>query len=378
VTSLYYTEAHEAFRATVRRFVEREIEPFVNEWDEAETFPRDLYRRAAEIGLHQAGYPEAYGGVPADFFYQIIIAQELARAGCGGLSASLRSHTIGLPPVIALGSEALKARVAPPVLAGEKIHALAITEPDAGSDVANLKTTARRDGDDYVVNGQKTFITSGMRADFYTVAVRTGEPGMHGISLLLVERDRPGFARSALKKMGWWCSDTATLYFEDCRVPAANLIGEENRGFRGIMLNFNQERLGMAAGALGFARTCLDEAAAYAHQRHTFGKPLIANQAIRHKLVDMRMRIEAGQAWLESLAWRVEQGERPVADLCLLKNHAATTMQFCADEAMQVFGGAGYLRGGKVERIYRECKVMAIGGGSIEIMKDLAARQLGW
>lgn len=376
--SLYYTEEHEAFRATIRRFVEREIEPFVAEWDEAETFPRELYVRSAEVGLHGAGYPEAYGGVPADEFMKIIIAQELARAGCGGLSASLRSHTIGLPPVIALGSDELKARVAPQVLSGEKIHALAITEPDGGSDVANLKTTARRDGDDYVVNGSKTFITSGVRADFFTVAVRTGGPGAKGVSLLLIERDRPGFERQPLKKMGWWCSDTATLFFDDVRVPAANLIGQENEGFRGIMLNFNSERLGMAAGALGFAWVCVDEAVDYAHQRETFGKPLIANQAIRHKLVDMRARVERGQAWLEHLAWRVQQGERPVADICLLKNEASTTMQYCADQAMQVFGGAAFMRGGKVERIYREAKVMQIGGGSIEIMKDLAARQLGW
>jgi acyl-CoA dehydrogenase len=378
LSPLYYSAEHEAFRATIRRFVEREIEPFVAEWDEAESFPRTLYSRSAEVGLHGAGYPEEYGGTPADVFYQIIIAQELARAGCGGLSASLRSHTIGLPPVIALGSDELKARVAPAVLSGEKIHALAITEPEAGSDVANLKTTARRDGDDYVVNGSKTFITSGVRADFFTVAVRTGGPGAKGVSLLLIERDRPGFERTPLKKMGWWCSDTATLYFDNVRVPVANLIGAENQGFRGIMLNFNQERLGMAAVALGFARTCVDEAVAYAQTRHTFGKPLIANQAIRHKLVDMRARVERGQVWLEQLAWRVEQGERPVADICLLKNEASLTMQHCADQAMQVFGGAGFMRGGKVERIYREAKVMQIGGGSIEIMKDLAARQLGW
>jgi len=374
--SPYYTEEHRAFQATLRRFVDTEIAPFVNEWDEAETFPRELYGKAAEIGLLQIGYPEDYGGIPADRFYSIIAAQELARAGCGGLSASLQSHTIGTPHLAQFGSDALKARVLPPVLAGEKIAALAVTEPSGGSDVANLRTTAKRDGDDYVVNGQKMFITSGMRADYYTVAVRTGGPGLKGISLLLIERDRPGFSRTPLQKMGWWASDTAALYFEDCRVPDANLIGQENEGFKAIMFNFNNERHGMAAGALGFARTCLNEAAGYARERETFGRPLAENQVIRHKLVDMAMRINAGQAYLEQLTWRLGQGEQPVADFSMLKVLATTTMEYCANEAMQVLGGAGYLRGSKVERIYREAKVMSIGGGSIEIMKDLAARQM--
>jgi acyl-CoA dehydrogenase len=208
--------------------------------------------------------------------------------------------------------------------------------------------------------------------------VRTGGPGLKGISLLLIEADTPGFSRTPLKKMGWWASDTAALYFDDCRVPAANLIGEENQGFKAIMFNFNNERHGMAAGALGFARTCLNEAVAYARERVTFGRPLIENQVIRHKLVDMAMRINAGQAYLEQLTWRMQQGEQPVADFAMLKVLATTTMEYCANEAMQVLGGAGYLRGGKVERIYRETKVMSIGGGSIEIMKDLAARQLGF
>lgn len=374
--SPYYTDEHRAFQASLRRFVDTEIAPYVNEWDEAETFPRELYGKAAEIGLLQIGYPEDYGGIPADRFYSIIAAQELARAGCGGLSASLQSHTIGTPHLAQFGSDALKARVLPPVLAGEKIAALAVTEPSGGSDVANLRTTAKRDGDDYVVNGQKMFITSGVRADYYTVAVRTGGPGLKGISLLLIERDRPGFSRTPLQKMGWWASDTAALYFEDCRVPAANLIGQENEGFKAIMFNFNNERHGMAAGALGFARTCLNEAAGYARKRETFGRPLAENQVIRHKLVDMAMRINAGQAYLEQLTWRLGQGEQPVADFSMLKVLATTTMEYCANEAMQVLGGAGYLRGSKVERIYREAKVMSIGGGSIEIMKDLAARQM--
>jgi acyl-CoA dehydrogenase len=375
--SPFYTAEHEAFRDTLRRFVAREIAPYVDEWDEAGEFPRELYRKASAIGLLQLGYPEEYGGVPTDPFYRIVVSEELAKAGSGGVNASLMSHSIGAPPIAALGPDWMKRKVLPEILSGEKISALAITEPSGGSDVANLRTTARREGDHYVVNGQKMFITSGFRADYFTVAVRTGGPGAGGVSLLLIERDRPGFSRTKLRKMGWWASDTAQLFFDDCKVPVENLIGEENRGFIGIMLNFNQERIGLAAGAHGFARVCLDEAIAYARERHTFGKPLIANQVIRHKIVDMAMKVNAVKANLEMLAWRVHQGERPVAEICMLKNLATTTLEYVANEAMQIFGGAGYLRGSKVERIYRETKVMSIGGGSVEIMKDLAARQMG-
>ncbi|MBX3500186.1 MAG: acyl-CoA dehydrogenase family protein [Alphaproteobacteria bacterium] len=375
--SPFYTAEHEAFRDTLRRFVAKEIAPYVDEWDEAGEFPRELYRKASAIGLLQLGYPEEYGGVPTDPFYRIVVSEELAKAGSGGVNASLMSHSIGAPPIAALGPDWMKRKVLPEILSGEKISALAITEPSGGSDVANLRTTARREGDHYVVNGQKMFITSGFRADYYTVAVRTGGPGASGVSLLLIERDRPGFSRTKLRKMGWWASDTAQLFFDDVRVPVENLIGEENRGFIGIMLNFNQERIGLAAGAHGFARVCLDESIAYARERHTFGKPLIANQVIRHKIVDMAMRVNAVKANLELLAWRVHQGERPVAEICMLKNFATTTLEYVANEAMQIFGGAGYLRGAKVERIYRETKVMTIGGGSLEVMKDLAARQMG-
>ncbi len=377
-SSPYYTAEHAAFRDTVRRFVAREIEPYATEWDEAGEFPRELYKKAAALGLLQLRFPEEYGGIACDRFYHIVYAQELARAGCGGISASLNSHTIGAPPIARFGSEAMKARVLPPILAGEKISALAITEPSAGSDVANLKTTARRDGDHFIVRGEKTFITSGMRADYYSVAVRTGGPGMGGISLLLIERDTPVFTRTPLKKMGWWASDTATLHFDDCRVPADNLIGPEHGGFKVIMGNFNDERLGLAVGANAFARVAFDEALAYAKLRETFGRPLIRNQVIRHKLVDMLQRVEATQAMIELTAWRLDRGDHAVPDLCMLKNQATQTLAFCASEAVQIFGGAGFMRGAKVERIYREVKVNAIGGGAEEIMKDLAARQLGW
>lgn len=377
-TGPLYTEDHRAWRATLRRFVEAEIMPHVDAWEEAGEFPRDLYRKAAAIGLLGLGYPEEYGGTPvSDPIYSIVTAEELARPGAGGINASLMVHSIGLPPVLAIGSDDMRRRVAPQVLAGEKIHALAITEPSGGSDVASLKTRAVRDGGHYVVNGSKMFITGGMRADFYTVAVRTGGPGAGGISLLLLERDMAGFTRTPLKKQGWWSSDTAALYFDDVRVPAANLIGEENGGFIGIMRNFNGERIGMAAGAVAYARICFEDALAWARARHTFGKRLGDHQVIRHKFAEMARKIGASQAYLEQCAVRVKAGETPVADLSLLKVQATLTMEFCAREAMQIMGGAGYMRGCRVERIYREVRVNAIGGGSEEIMRDLAARQLG-
>jgi acyl-CoA dehydrogenase len=308
---------------------------------------------------------------------KIVASQELARTGAGGVSASLMSHTIGSPPIARAAQPQVKARVLPQVLSGQKISALAITEPGGGSDVANLRTKARRDGDHYIVTGEKTFITSGVRADYLTVAVRTGGEGAGGVSLLLIEGNTPGLSRTKLKKMGWWASDTATLHFDDCRVPAENLIGEEGQGFKLIMHNFNSERMGMAASCTAYARVCLDEAISYAKERKTFGKPIAQHQVIRHKLVDMAQRVAASQAMLEMLAWRLGQGESPVAEICMMKNQATQTMAFCASEAVQIFGGAGFMRGIKVERIYREVKVNAIGGGTEEIMKDLASRQMG-
>jgi acyl-CoA dehydrogenase len=381
--SHYFSAEHEQFRRSLRDFVEREVTPFVDQWDEAGTFPRALYRRQAELGVQGLGAPEEYGGTPADVFYRIVVAEEIARCGGGGVAASLASHTIGLPPVIRAGSEALKRRVIPRVLSGEAIIALAITEPGGGSDVAALKTTAVRDGDHYVVSGEKTFITSGLRADYITTAVRTDPAvkGAGGISLLLIDGDTPGLTRTGLKKMGWWASDTAHLHFDRCRVPAGHLIGPENAGFRIVMNNFNSERLFMSAQACAFAEVCLQEALEWARQRKTFGEPLSQRQVIRHKLVDMAARIDAARCLLYDLAYRVEHEAADPAQLvartCMLKVLSTQAMQFCADQAVQILGGMGYMRGTKSERIYREVKVMMIGGGAEEIMKDLAARQLG-
>ena len=377
--SACYTPELEAFRATVRRFVAREIAPFADAWEEAGEIPRELYRKAASAGMFGIGFAEEFGGhgvTAGDAFLRLILFEEMAWCGSGGVPASLFSHTIGAPPIAAAASPELKARVLPRILAGEAISALAITEPGGGSDVAQLSATAKRDGDHYVVNGSKTFITSGMRADCYTAALRTGGPGAKGVSLLLIEGNTAGISRTPLKKMGWWASDTALLHFDDCRVPVGNLIGEEGQGFPIIMRNFNNERLGLAAAACGAAMACLHDALEWARQRHTFGQRLADHQVIRHKLVDMAERIEATRAWLDDLAARLAAGESPVAQLAMAKNFAARTMQFCADAAVQTLGGMGYMRGTRVERIYRDVKVMMIGGGAEEVMKDLAARQL--
>ena len=380
---LYYTPEHLAFRESVRRFTAHELTPHAAKWDEAGGFPRELYAQAAAVGLLGLGFPEEYGGIgETDTFHRLIACLELAQCGAGGVLASLMSHSIAAPPVAALGSAELRARVLPPILAGEKIAALAITEPSGGSDVAALRTTARREGDEFVVDGEKTYITSGMRADYYTVAVRTDPAvrGARGLSLLLIERDTPGFARTELDKMGWWASDTAHLRFDGCRVPAGNLIGAEGQGFLAVMLNFNAERYSIAAHSLGFAWACYAEALAWARERRTFGQRLIDHQVVRHRFVDMLTRIEATKALLEETAWRLDHASvadpGTVAAVCMAKNFATRTLQFCADAAVQTLGGMGFMRGTKSERIYREVKVNMIGGGGEEIMKDLAARQL--
>ncbi|MFN5084490.1 MAG: acyl-CoA dehydrogenase family protein [Novosphingobium sp.] len=375
--SPHYDESHEAVCATVRAFVAKEITPYVDEWEAAGQLPRELHRKAAAAGVLGLNYPEEFGGTGTAFnlFHGMVQTEELARPGAGGICASLMTHGIGLPPILAMGSEELKRRIAPEVLAGEKIICLGITEPGGGSDVANLKTRAERKGASYIVNGAKTLITSGVRADYITLAVRTGGPGIGGVSLLLVETDRPGVSRTRLAKMGWHASDTATIHFDDVEVPAENLIGPENGGFGGIMRNFNGERLGMSQQAASFARICYEDALDWARQRETFGKPLITNQVIRHKLADMVRRISATQAWIDHCAWTVLNDCAFPGDFALLKVQATQTMEFCAREACQILGGASFVRGSRIERIYREVRVMAIGGGSEEIMFDLASRQ---
>jgi acyl-CoA dehydrogenase len=378
--SPHYCETHHQWAASVRRFVEREAMPHIDAWEAAGELPRSLHKAAAQAGLIGLGYPEAYGGTSegVDLFHGMVTTAELARTGAGGLGASLMTHGIGLPPILAVGSDALKQRIAPPVLAGEKIICLAITEPGGGSDVASLQTRAEKRGDRYIVTGSKMYITSGIRADWYTVAVRTGGEGAGGVSLLLLEKGMPGFTQTRLDKMGWHCSDTAALYFDGVEVPAENLIGSEGAGFPAIMLNFNKERLGMAAGCAAFAWVCIEEALEYARERRTFGKRLVQHQVIRHKLAEMVRQTSATQAWVDQCAWAEMNHKAWPADLALLKVQATRTLEFVAREAAQILGGASYVKGSKTERIYREVRVNAIGGGSEEIMLDLAARQMGF
>lgn len=376
----HLTEEHHAWRDHLRRFIDREIAPYADEWDEAGKIPDELWAKAAEIGLLGLGYPEEFGGTSEgiDTWHKNIASEELARFGVGGVGASLMVHGIGLPPVINFGSEELKQMVAPPVLRGEKRISLGITEPGAGSDVAQLATTATRDGDHYIVNGSKTYITGGMGADWVTTAVRTGDAGKRGVSTLLIPTDAEGFSRTALeRKQGWWASDTATLYFDNVRVPVGNLIGEENQGFRVIMNNFNGERMGMSITMLASARVCLEEAVNWARERKTFGQRLADHQVIRHKIADMKMRINATDAYIQAISVQMKEDIANPGDIALMKVQSSQTMEFCAREAMQILGGSGYMRGSRVERIYREVRVNAIGGGSEEIMRDLAARQYG-
>ena len=376
----YLTSEHEEWRSQVRRFMDREIMPFAAEWDEAGEIPDELWAKAAEVGILGLGYPEELGGVSEgiDLWFINIMTEEIARAGVGGIFPSLLVHGIGLPPVVNFAREAVKQAVAPAVLSGEKRISLGITEPSGGSDVANIQTTARREGDYYIVNGSKTFISGGMRADWTSTAVRTGDEGPAGISMLLIPMDAEGVSRTALdRKQGWWCSDTATIYFDNVKVPVENLLGEEGHGFLVIMNNFNSERMGMCVQMEAFSRVCLEEAVEWAQQRKTFGKRLADHQVIRHKIAEMKQRINACQAMINHCTREMGEGSLNFGDLAMLKVQCSQTMEFCAKEASQILGGASYLRDNRVERIYREVRVQAIGGGSEEIMRDLASRQYG-
>ena len=379
--SPFYTEGHQQWREwTVRPFVEKEIIPFINEWEKNEFIPDELWPKAAKAGLFQIGYPEEYGGVKkgTDIFHILITAEELARSGAGGIYASLSVQSIGLPPISNFGSDELKKEVIPEILTGEKRICLAITEPSGGSDVANIKTNAFKDGDHYIVNGSKTFITDGLKSDWLTTAVRTGGEGVNGVSLIAIPGNLDGITRDSVgKKQGWWCSDTATIYFENVKVPIKYLIGNENQGFKPIVHNFNNERIGIVAACLGASRICFEDALTWAKERITFSKPLSKHQVIQHKFAEMLRKINATQAYMDLCGWQMINGTTHAADISMLKVQATLTLEFCAREASQILGGISYVRDSRIERIYREVRVMAIGGGSEEIMRDLSSRQMG-
>ena len=380
MTYLFETDEHTALRNQIRRWASEAIAPHAADWEEACEFPRELYRSAAEAGILGLGYDAQYGGAGGDLTHVLIAADELVLAGQSvGTMIGLGSHGIALPPILRHGSEEQKQRWVPPVVRGEKISALAITEPGAGSDVASIRTRAVRDGDHYVVNGAKTFITSGCRADFITAAVRTGGPGHSGISLLVIERDTPGYSVSRkLRKTGWWASDTAELAFVDCRVPAGNLLGEEGTGFLAIMLNFVSERLFIAAQCVAIAELAYREACAYARLREAFGRSLTGFQVVRHKLADMASRTAAARALTGELAVRHSRGENANALAAMAKNTATDACSFVVDQAVQIHGGMGYMRETLVERLYRDARLYPIGGGTREIMNEIIAKAEGY
>ncbi len=371
----YFTKAHDMVRRSVKEFIDKAVKPYIDEWEEAGSFPKEIYKRAGDVGILGIGYPEECGGTPGDIFFTIAASEELMRSGSGGFVAGLGSLHIALPPIIRRGTREQKKRWVNPVVAGDCIAALAITEPGGGSDVANLSTTAVRDGDHYMVNGSKTFITSGIRADQITCAVRTGDPGAHGISILVIASDTPGYSVSApLKKTGWWASDTAQLFFDDCRVPAANLIGEENQGFYTIMENFQRERLSIAVMAYMTAQMALDEAKAYALERTAFGKPLSGFQTTRHKLVDMATLVDVAREYTLRVAAKIDAGLDQIKEVSMAKNFACSVSDRVTYDAVQLFGGYGTMRGHLVERLYRDNRILSIGGGTTEIMKEIIAK----
>lgn len=378
--SPFYNETHEALSASVRAFIAREATPHVEDWEEAGIVPRAFHEKAGAAGLLGLGFPDHLGGTGEgiDAFHKLVLVDETARCGSGGVQSGLFTHAVAMPLLIEHGDGDLAASVAPRILAGLDILAIAITEPSGGSDVAALRTSARREGDAFIVNGSKTFISNGMRADWFVTAVRTGGPGMGGISMLLIPGDSEGFSRTPLRKMGWHAGDTATLHFDDVRVPVRNLLGAENKGFKPILRNFNWERIQAAQQCTAFARIAHEEAVDWANQRETFGQRLGAHPVIRSKLADMKRRIDTTQAAIDLNAWQFDRGLDAAADIALLKVQASRMFERVLREAAQVLGGASFIRGTLTERIYREVRVVAIGGGSEEILLDLAGRQLGY
>jgi len=375
-----FTAEHEELRESIRSFVEREIRPHTPEWEAAEEFPLDLFTRMGELGFLGLKYPEEYGGQGGDYLHDAVLTEEMARCGSGGVSAGIGGHVgIATPPIFKFGTEEQKQRWLVPGIKGEKIAALAITEPGTGSDVAGIKTSARRDNGEYVVNGSKTFITNGVRADLYVTAVKTTQEGGHqGLSFLVIEKGMPGFTVSRkLEKLGWHASDTGELSFQDVRVPEENLLGEENRGFYQIMANFQWERLAMALGAVGGMQAMFERTLEYAKQREAFGRPVGRFQAIRHKLAEMATLIEAARDYTYHGLRLFVSDQECISEVSIAKLFCTETAVRVADEAVQIHGGYGYMREYDVERGLRDARLGPIGGGTSEIMKEIIGRRMG-
>ena len=376
-----FGEEHEALRESVGRFVAKEIAPHVDEWEAAREFPRELYRRCAELGFLGLKFPERYGGQGGDHLHDAVWVEELARAGgSGGVAAGLNAHTsIALPPIFNFGSEAQKQRWLVPGIAGEKVGALGITEPGAGSDVAGIATTARKVDGGYLVNGAKTFITNGVRADFLVCACKTSEEGGHGgISFLVLEREMPGYEVSRkLEKMGWHSSDTGEISFSDVEVPAENLLGEENGGFKLIMFNFAWERLLMAIGAVGAMQRLIEISVAYAQEREAFGRPISKFQAIRHQVAEMATKAEASRALTYNGLRLFHSGQDCIQEVSMAKLVTQRAVLEIADQALQIHGGYGYMREYGIERAVRDARLGPIGGGTDEVMKEILGKLMG-
>lgn len=373
------TPQRRALRSLVREFTRREIVPHLPEWEDDGRLPRGLHRKAAGAGLLGIGFPEEVGGSGGDLLDSLILNEEIILSGgSSGVCAGLLTHGIAVPHLVAVNDPGQIDRFVRPTLDGRMIGSLAVTEPDAGSDVAGLRTTAVREGDTYCVNGTKLYITSGTRADFVTTAVRTGGPGHGGVSLLVVERDTPGFAVSRkLQKMGWWCSDTAELAYVDARVPARNLVGAEGTGFEQIMRQFSTERLSMATQAHATAQRCLDLTLAWVRDRQTFGRALASRQTIRHRIADMARQVDLARTYVRQTAVRFVQGEDVLTEVAMAKNTAVEICASVVDAAVQLHGGMGYMRECEVERHYRDARILGIGGGTSEIMNEIISRRLG-
>lgn len=373
----YFDDTHRQFRATCKKFAEKEIAPNAYQWEEAEQFDRDLYRKAANAGILGISFPEQYGGGGGGIFHSICMSEELIRGGSTGTVVGLGSLGIGLPPILDLGTEEQKTNYIPSVMRGDKIAALAITEPGAGSDVAGVSTSATRNGDYYIVNGTKIFITSGVRADVVSVLTRTGSDPHGGLTFFVMERGMPGFSVSrALKKTGWRASDTAELSFDNVRVPVANRLGPEGSGFLTLMKNFQNERLGLAIQGYVIAEICLEEAIRYARERQAFGKALSRFQVTRHKLADMTTKVFTAKTAAYECASRVKSGQYLVKEMSMAKNYAAQIAQEVSYEAVQIFGGSGYMRETLVERLSRDARLLPIGGGTQEIMNEIIAKMM--